>query len=121
MISKNTLLPSVKNYDLKFDSSASDHIPGIWAYTLALLETSIKFNGNHIKFIIFDEPKQQNTVEGDTILFLEKVYKLSNYAQFIISYTIEDDDSNISKYIKRKLESENIFYIENYAFKRSND
>lgn len=40
-ISKDSYLPVRENFDMKFDSSASDGIRAIWAFTLALMQTSI--------------------------------------------------------------------------------
>ncbi|MGN7176536.1 hypothetical protein BK139_23110 [Paenibacillus sp. FSL R5-0490] len=58
-ISEDKYTPIVKGFDIKFDSSASDHIRLIWAYTCALANTAAQFNGHHPKLIIFDEPGQQ--------------------------------------------------------------
>ena len=37
-ISEESLLPTIDGFDMKFDSSASDGIRTIWAFTLALLQ-----------------------------------------------------------------------------------
>ena len=41
-ISEESLLPTIDGFDMKFDSSASDGIRTIWAFTLALLQVSIE-------------------------------------------------------------------------------
>ena len=41
-ISEENYLPTSEGFDMKFDSSASDNIRAIWAYTLALLRTSME-------------------------------------------------------------------------------
>jgi uncharacterized protein (UPF0305 family) len=65
-ISNDTYFPVAQKmdealfYNIKFDSSASDFIRCIWAYTTALLKTSIKFDANHPQLLMLDEPKQQD-------------------------------------------------------------
>ncbi len=39
-ISLESYLPVIEGFDMKFDSSASDNIRAIWAFILALLQTS---------------------------------------------------------------------------------
>ncbi|TGA68295.1 hypothetical protein VFES401_15565 [Aliivibrio fischeri] len=46
--------------NIKSDSSASDFVRLIWAYLIALQQTSIKLNGNHPNFLLFDEPAQHS-------------------------------------------------------------
>lgn len=71
-ISKDTFLPVVDGYSLKFDSSASDFIRAIWSYTLSLREVSNKFNGNHPNFFMLDEPGTQETANSDLNHLLKK-------------------------------------------------
>jgi len=75
-ISRDTLLPVVDRYSLKFDSSASDFTRAIWSYTIALKETSEKFGGNHAKLFILDEPGQQEAGDNDLRFLLKR---LGNY------------------------------------------
>jgi len=72
-ISRETYLPVVDRYSLKFDSSASDFIRAIWSYTLAVKEISNIFNCNHPNLIILDEPGTQETANKDLRLLLEKL------------------------------------------------
>ncbi|WP_374440282.1 hypothetical protein [Epilithonimonas sp.] len=72
-ISRETYLPVVDRYSLKFDSSASDFIRAIWSYTLAVKEVSNMFNCNHPNLIILDEPGTQETANNDLRLLLEKL------------------------------------------------
>jgi hypothetical protein len=51
---------SSKVADVKTDSSASDFVRLIWAYLMAIYKTSDELNGNHPKFIVFDEPAQHS-------------------------------------------------------------
>lgn len=55
-ISDETYLPVIEGFDMKFDSSASDNIRAIWAFTIALIQTSLSKSGNHPNILIFDEP-----------------------------------------------------------------
>lgn len=75
-ISRETLMPVVDKYSLKFDSSASDFTRAIWSYIIALKETSTKFNGNHPNLFILDEPGQQEAGDNDLQFLLKK---LGNY------------------------------------------
>ena len=52
-ISKDSYLPVRENFDMKFDSSASDGIRAIWAFTLALMQTSIIHKGNHPNILMY--------------------------------------------------------------------
>jgi len=74
----------VKNVDdkrvegkIKHNSSASDFVRAIWAYTCALYKTSAKFNGNHPKMLVFDEPSQHDMANSDMNSFLKElsIYK----------------------------------------------
>lgn len=74
----------VKNIDdkkvegkIKHNSSASDFVRAIWAYTCALYKTSAKFDGNHPKLLVFDEPSQHDMANSDMNSFLKElgIYK----------------------------------------------
>jgi len=108
-ISYVTYLPEVKGFDMRFDSSASDNIRGIWAFTLALLKVSSLHNGNHQKILIYDEPKQHNIVDSDFKVFFEEIISLHNSAQIIIGLTVKD--SGITDIIKT-LEEGSYNYID---------
>lgn len=60
-VSSDTYRPTHEGFDLGFDLSASDMIRLIWSYLLGLLETSLRTQGNHPAFLVFDEPRQQET------------------------------------------------------------
>ena len=55
-----------------FEASASDGIRLKWAYYLALLEVSHRFQTNHVGMIMFDEPGQQQMKELDLGSFLSQ-------------------------------------------------
>ncbi|KAA5534927.1 hypothetical protein F0919_10025 [Taibaiella lutea] len=62
-----------KSYDIRFDSSGSDHIRCMWAYYIALLITSNRKKGNHPMLLLFDEPQQQSASTGDFHEFLKEL------------------------------------------------
>lgn len=98
-ISKDTLLPVVDKYSLKFDSSASDFIRTIWSYTLALRDVSSAFKANHPDLLILDEPGNQEAGNNDLRLFLEK---LGNYngVQSIVFSSFHQSDTTFQECTK---------------------
>lgn len=92
-ISEETYLPIIKKFDMKFDSSASDNVRGIWAYTLALMRTSIEKQGNHPNILIFDEPKQHSIIPEDMDKFLESIVELGKQCQIIVGITVKEVDT----------------------------
>ncbi|RNC98267.1 hypothetical protein [Lysinibacillus halotolerans] len=90
-ISKDTYMPMIEQFDMKFDSSASDHIRRIWAFTIALLQTSIEMNGNHPGILIFDEPGQHSIIVDDMKKFFNVLSKIKG-VQIIIGITIKESD-----------------------------
>lgn len=92
-ISEDTYLPIIEEFDMKFDSSASDNIRGIWAYTIALLQVSMSEMGNHPGVLIFDEPVQHSIVPNDMKKFLDSIVQLGKNCQTIIGITAKDSDT----------------------------
>lgn len=92
-ISQENYLPVIEEFDMKFDSSASDNIRGIWAYTVALMQVSIQTKGNHPAILIFDEPVQHSIVSKDMEKFFESLSEISNECQTIIGITVKDKDT----------------------------
>jgi hypothetical protein len=78
----------------KVKISASDNIRAIWAYTMALLQTSNEYAGNHPGLLIFDEPAQHSIGAYDTKAFFDSIIKLGNNCQVIIGIAINNADSN---------------------------
>ena len=93
-ISKETLLPTIDGFDMKFDSSASDSVRLIWAYSLSLLQVSIEKNGNHPGILIFDEPAQQSIVPEDMKQLIGSLIQIRNKAQIILAITLNSDELN---------------------------
>lgn len=95
-ITKDKLIPVANGgYSIRFDSSASDLMRAIFAFTCALYLTSIKFQGNHLGFIMFDEPGGQETA----ITTLRDLLKeLQSYkAQSIVFASFKQSDSDFAE------------------------
>ena len=116
-ISEDNYLPVVEQFDMKFDSSASDNVRGIWAYTVALLQVSMSTGGNHPTVLIFDEPVQHSIVPNDMKQFLDSIVQLGKECQTIIGITVKDSDTqkNIDK-----LDADvcHLIKVKNKAFQR---
>jgi hypothetical protein len=91
-ISDETLLPTIDGFDMKFDSSASDGIRVIWAFTMALLQISIRKDGNHPGIVIFDEPAQQSIVSKDMESFINSAAELGKDCQIITAITLNSKE-----------------------------
>lgn len=91
-ISRENYLPISEGFDMKFDSSASDNIRAIWAYTLALLKTSNGKNGNHPQIVIFDEPGQHSIVTNDMVSLFNEIIKIGGTKQVILGITPNDGE-----------------------------
>lgn len=91
-ISEESLLPTIDGFDMKFDSSASDGIRVIWAFTMALLQVSLEKGGNHPGIIIFDEPAQQSIVPQDMDSFIKSTALLPRSSQVIMAITLNSHE-----------------------------
>lgn len=89
-ISKDSYMPVIDKFDMKFDSSASDNIRAIWAYTLGLLQTSREVGGNHFGIIMLDEPGQHSIGSEDTKAFFDSISMLGDKCQAIVGITINN-------------------------------
>lgn len=116
-ISRDTYLPVSEGFDMKFDSSASDNIRAIWAYTLSLLHTSNETGGNHPKIILFDEPAQHSIVTEDVVNLFNQVNKLPGDKQVILGITLNDTDIRqaVSLYEKNEI---NVIDVGTRSFKK---
>ena len=106
-ISEDTFLPTINGFDMRYDSSASDELRNIWAFTLALLNVSITNGGNHPRILIYDEPKQQSVVDESFKKLCEKLINHTD-TQIIIGVTASD---NGVKAVLSELEQEKITMI----------
>jgi hypothetical protein len=92
-IDETTLMPSSEGFNMNFDSSASDNVRAIWAFTIALLETSNYYKVNHPGIIIFDEPDQQSIIISDMKRFFKHLADESLKGQVIIGITIKEAET----------------------------
>jgi len=92
-ISEESYLPLFEGFDMKFDSSASDNIRVIWAFTVALLQVSLLKDGNHPTVLIFDEPDQQSTIISDMQSFFTSILEITDKCQVIMGITLKDSDT----------------------------
>ena len=118
-ISEESYLPVIEEFDMKFDSSASDNIRAIWAYTIALMQTSLEKQGNHPGVIIFDEPNQHSIIPEDMEEFFNSIINLGNTTQIIVGITVKDTDTK-SEIEKLPKELYHIVPIANKAFQKVN-
>jgi hypothetical protein len=92
-ISHDTYLPAIENYDLGFDTSASDGIRIIWGYLISMMELSREFDTNHPGLLIFDEPRQQDADQVSFSSLLKRAAMTKKNNQQIILATSEKTDS----------------------------
>jgi hypothetical protein len=79
-VSHQTLRPEQEGYDIVAETSASDYIRIIWAYTLALMELAGKRDEiKHGGFVVFDEPRQH---EASKISFTNLINKSSEAKKY---------------------------------------
>lgn len=116
-ISRENYLPISEGFDMKFDSSASDNIRAIWAYTLSLLHTSNETCGNHPKVIIFDEPAQHSIVTEDVVNLFNQVNTLPGKKQILLGITLNDTNiiEAVSSYNNEKI---NVIDVGTRSFKK---
>lgn len=115
-ISDDSFMPTLHGFDIKYDSSASDMIRDIWAFTIALMQTSINNCGNHPCIIIYDEPKQQNVIDDSFAKLCDKLIAIGDVSQTILGLTALDKGV---KDIISKLDASkyNLIDIGNRSFK----
>ena len=116
-ISEESYLPVIEEFDMKFDSSASDNIRAIWAYTIALMQTSMEKKGNHPGVIIFDEPNQHSIIPEDMEEFFNSLLDLGEKSQIIVGITVKDTDTK-SEIEKLPTELYHIIPIASKAFQK---
>ena len=112
-----SLLPTIDGFDMKFDSSASDGIRVIWAFTMALLQVSVEKQGNHPGIIIFDEPAQQSIVPEDMKSSIESALEIKGLVQIITAITLNSQELINIIYVLDASSNHKIL-IEGKAFKR---
>lgn len=113
-ISKDSYLPVRENFDMKSNFSASDGIRAIWAFTLALMQTSIIHKGNHPNILMYDEPDQHSIVMKDLKSFFDTIIEI-NVGQIIVAIALKDSDTEEAIAVLNP-DSYNIIRIETRAF-----
>lgn len=111
-ISQETYFPTIDDFNIKINISASDFVRIQWAYTLALIENSIFTK----KLLVLDEPAQQNI----SLHSLEELFtELNglNDVQSIVTYAINEEKTqeNID-YLKKN--NINYIFIEEKSIKK---
>jgi len=91
-----TQLDTGEIYNIRFDSSASDFIRCLWGYYIALMQTSIKHQGNHPNLLMFDEPKQQDMSEEGFRVFLKTLSEFPIGQIFVFASFENKDESFLS-------------------------
>lgn len=96
-ISSENYLPITReNYNIRFDSSASDFIRCLLAYYISLMQTSIHFKGNHPNLLMLDEPKQQDMSEDDFKVVLKILSEFTQGQIIVFASFSNKDDSFVS-------------------------
>ncbi|BCF95988.1 hypothetical protein PPGU19_005570 [Paraburkholderia sp. PGU19] len=88
-ISHDNYRPTRDGFNLGFDLSASDNIRIIWAYLEGILELSRGYATNHLGFLIFDEPRQQEAKEMSFAQLLSRTSESGVAKQQVIFATSE--------------------------------
>ena len=91
-ISEDNYRPQKEGFEIGFELSASDAIRLKWAYQLALLELARSSETNHPGFVVFDEPRQQETAKVSFSRLLERAAEARKASQQVIFATSEDRD-----------------------------
>jgi DNA repair exonuclease SbcCD ATPase subunit len=82
-----------KDVKLEFDSSASDFVRAIWAYSCALLQASLNNGGNHFNLLIFDEPAQHSMSAESTRKLLETMSEIQGDTQQIVFASFDNNEN----------------------------
>lgn len=93
-IDSDTFVPVNDGVELSFDlglgMSASDSIRTKWAYFVSLLEAAAQFeNTHHSRFLMFDEPRQQEAAREDLGQFIRRLADAGRAGTQVIYATSE--------------------------------
>jgi hypothetical protein len=91
-ISHDTYRVEKSGFEIGFEVSASDAIRLKWAYLMALLELSREAGAHHPGFVIFDEPRQQDTADLSLKALLRRAATSVTFGQQVIVATSERPD-----------------------------
>jgi len=96
-ITKDKLIPVANGgYSIRFDSSASDLMRAIFSFTCSLYLTSNKYDGNHVGFIMFDEPGGQETAITTLRELLKELQTYNAQSLVFASFKQSDPDFKAS-------------------------
>lgn len=94
---KQFLFPVVENetmrYNLRYDSSGSDWIRASWSYYCALFKVSQEKDTNHPKFLMLDEPAQQDMSDSSYSELLKELTKYKD-GQVLIFSSFHNSEAN---------------------------
>ncbi len=111
-ISPQTLRPEQEGYDIVAETSASDYIRIIWAYTLALMELAGKESDvKHGGFVVFDEPRQHEASKLSFANLISKASDSKSYGGQVI-FATSLDENELSAACKDK--NVNLICFNNY-------
>ena len=111
-ISPQTLRPEQEGYDIVAETSASDYIRIIWAYTLALMELAAKEEEiKHGGFVVFDEPRQHEASKLSFTNLINKASDSINYGGQVIFATSLDKEELSTACIDK---STNLIFFDDY-------
>ncbi len=101
-ISHQTLRPEQEGYDIVAETSASDYIRIIWAYTLALMELAGQEKDiQHGGFVVFDEPRQHEASKISFANLIDKASESLAYGGQVI-FATSLDEIELSESCKNK-------------------
>lgn len=89
-VSLDNYRPQKEGFEIGFELSASDAIRLKWAYQLALLELDRTTTTSHPGFLVFDEPRQQETAKVSFKSLLQRASSAGSAGQQVIFATSED-------------------------------
>ncbi len=97
---KQFLFPIVENetmrYNLRYDSSGSDWIRASWSYYCALFKVSQGKETNHPKFLMLDEPAQQDMSDSSYSKLLKELTKYKE-GQVLVFSSFHNSEANFNE------------------------
>lgn len=92
-VDMDSYLPEREGFDLDSESSASDTVRLVWAYTIGLLEVARRHQTNHPGLLIMDEPGQHE-IEIDSLraLFARLAEAREHNQQIVVATSMPFDE-----------------------------
>lgn len=88
-----------KQYNIKYDSSGSDFVRAIWAYTCALKKVGNIHSTNHPNLLILDEPQQQSAAIDAFRNFLKELSQYQN-GQVLVFASFNNSDQDYTNSVQ---------------------